>query len=48
MNPSNVPSKLWPLAVSMAQQASKESLFASLKALSGSGIGLVQGHRKRY
>jgi len=46
-NPCTVPAKLWPEAISMAQQASKESLFKSSKALSGKGIGLSQGKRKR-
>jgi len=40
-NPTTVPGKLWPEALFMAQQASKESLFESLKALSGQGIGLA-------
>jgi len=46
-NPATVPSKLCPEAIFMAQQASKESLFASLKALSGKGVGLSRGKRKR-
>jgi len=46
-NPSTVPAKLWPEALFLAQQASKESVFESLKALSGSGVGLANGERER-
>jgi len=46
-NPSTVPTDLWPNALFLAQQASKDSLFESLKALSGKGIGLARSKRKR-
>jgi len=46
-NPKLVPQELWPEAVMLALKAGANSLYQSLLALSGHGIGLRQGSRKR-
>jgi len=46
-NPKLVPQELWSYAMLLALKAGANSLFQSLLALSGHGIGLRQGGRKR-
>lgn len=46
-NPALVPSDLWPFAISLALKAGINSLFESLIALSGEGVGLRRKGRKR-
>lgn len=45
-NPSKVSREVWPEALVLAQKAGRGSLFSSLRALSGSGVGSVRGKRK--
>jgi len=46
-NPKLVPRELWSYAIMLALEAGINSLFQSLVALSGQGIGLPQQSRKR-
>ena len=46
-NPATVHRDVWPEAMKLAERAGPDTLFQSLRALSGSGIGLAQGKRKR-
>lgn len=46
-NPKLVPRDLWPLAMTLALKAGMNSLYLSLLALSGEGVGLRQRGRKR-
>ena len=46
-NPSTVGRRVWPEALTHAQLAGPDTLFKSLLALSGSGVGLRQSNRKR-
>jgi len=47
-NPKLVPRDLWPDAIKLALEAGRESLYLSLIAMSGDGIGLQrEGVRKR-
>jgi len=46
-NPKLVPRELWSYALSLAKEAGIDSLFRSLLALSGEGVGLCEKRRKR-
>jgi len=46
-NPKLVPQELWSYAVALALEAGINSLFQSLIALLGLGVGLKQANRKR-
>jgi len=46
-NPITVHRDVWPEALTLTERAGPDTLFQSLRALSGSGIGLTHGKRKR-
>ena len=46
-NPATVHRDVWPEALKLAERAGPDTLFQSMRALSGDGIGLKKGKRKR-